>query len=365
MTIRPEDKEAFKILGETLRRCQVRHWGSRTPASEEEIQRREPIQRPAEHGVLVYTLPEKEGLQSAPGVVREWVFIDGSPRTVRGRDALINGNVVPLFTAEVAGGSSALRNSHWEAFERTIQRCVLVPHAKDFALLPKTLPGGWSIVDPLDDGITLADVYDEVCAAAVRRTRWLMRRVERALALHLVQEGEDVVADGPLSDWRPLWQLPSHIMGVIKRRIMTPEVWDDQGRCTSSLWLSDLLRQIKVGARSPIFRFFPWALRGQSTPPPDSTQSFTITWWVRLRAPRPGDSPFSHLIRVELPPTTPLQGAALTYKVDRITCGLLACQSPYLIDNIRGGELLYPIWVAETMAKVSLRPTVIHLALWS
>ena len=140
--------------------------------------------------------------------------------------------------------------------------------------------GGGVALDPFDIVIgrqVLAfapeTVADNTPAAPVQGLQTAMRRSETGLAERLAPEADVVFLDGPLTF---LASAHGRVVGVVKRQVRQYLEGDP----------ADLLPRLAVGERTPLF------LIEQAREP-------RYSWYLRIAAPRPVDSPLAGLLRLE------------------------------------------------------------------
>jgi hypothetical protein len=209
--------------------------------------------------------------------------------------------------------------------------------------------GKWKLEDPLSHmggrRVNLTDTA-EMRAAAVRRARRRMKNCEKDLVKRLSNDyPEDwIVVDGTLFDVEGYSDLKEiHVVGISKSFTLDPRV-SKEGKQERIEYLVELLRKLKEGQRSPVYKLIPDS---------NHLDRYTYMWFIRIHSPR--QSPVSGIVKVELPPSELYSDREeLEKTVDGLSHSIFRMRNPYLYDNRRGESFLYPIYVAEMLVKSKL-----------
>jgi hypothetical protein len=277
-------------------------------------------------------------------------FVDGSPRTVNVGFLLgQKGIFCPVALSHVGAAAVAFENGRWRETGFAEKHLILV--STDVALGIKVEPstGKWELEDPLSHmggrRVNLTDTA-EMRAAAVRRARRRMKNCEKDLVKRLSNDyPEDwIVVDGTLFDVEGYSDLKEiHVVGISKSFTLDPRV-SKEGKQERIEYLVELLRKLKEGQRSPVYKLIPDS---------NHLDRYTYMWFIRIHSPR--QSPVSGIVKVELPPSERyLDRKELEKTVDGLSHSIFRMRNPYLYDNRRGESFLYPIYVAEMLVKSKL-----------
>jgi len=277
-------------------------------------------------------------------------FVDGSPRTVNVGFLLgQKGIFCPVALSHVGAAAVAFENGRWRETGFAEKHLILV--STDVALGIKVEPstGKWELEDPLSHmggrRVNLTDTA-EMRAAAVRRARRRMKNCEKDLVKRLSNDyPEDwIVVDGTLFDVEGYSDLKEiHVVGISKSFTLDPRV-SKEGKQERIEYLVELLRKLKEGQRSPVYKLIPDS---------NHLDRYTYMWFIRIHSPR--QSPVSGIVKVELPPSERYSDREeLEKTVDGLSCSIFRMRNPYLYDNRRGESFLYPIYVAEMLVKSKL-----------
>jgi hypothetical protein len=277
-------------------------------------------------------------------------FVDGSPRTVNVGFLLgQNGIFCPVALSHVGAAAVAFENGRWRETGFAEKHLILV--SMDVALGIKVKPstGKWELEDPLSHmggrRVNLTDTA-EMRAAAVRRARRRMKNCEKDLVKRLSNDyPEDwIVVDGTLFDVEGYSDLKEiHVVGISKSFTLDPCV-SKEGKQERIGYLVELLRKLKEGQRSPVYKLIPDS---------NHLDRYTYMWFIRIHSPR--QSPVSGIVKVELPPSERyLDRKELEKTVDGLSHSIFRMRNPYLYDNRRGESFLYTIYVAEMLVKSKL-----------
>jgi len=277
-------------------------------------------------------------------------FVDGSPRTVNVGFLLgQKGIFCPVALSHVGAAAVAFENGRWRETGFAEKHLILV--STDVALGIKVEPstGKWELEDPLSHmggrRVNLTDTA-EMRAAAVRRARRRMKNCEKDLVKRLSNDyPEDwIVVDGTLFDVEGYSDLKEiHVVGISKSFTLDPRV-SKEGKQERIEYLVELLRKLKEGQRSPVYKLIP---------DKNHLDRYTYMWFIRIHSPR--QSPVSGIVKVELPPSERyLDRKELEKTVDGLSHSIFRMRNPYLYDNRRGESFLYPIYVAEMLVKSKL-----------
>jgi hypothetical protein len=277
-------------------------------------------------------------------------FVDGSPRTVNVGFLLgQKGIFCPVALSHVGAAAVAFENGRWRETGFAEKHLILV--STDVALGIKVRPstGKWELEDPLSHmvgrRVNLTDTA-EMRAAAVRRARRRMKNCEKDLVKRLSNDypKDWIVVDGTLFDVEGYSDLKEiHVVGISKSFTLDPRV-SKEGKQERIEYLVDLLRKLKEGQRSPVYKLIPDS---------NHLDRYTYMWFIRIHSPR--QSPVSGIVKVELPPSERyLDRKELEKTVDGLSHSIFRMRNPYLYDNRRGESFLYPIYVAEMLVKSKL-----------
>jgi len=277
-------------------------------------------------------------------------FVDGSPRTVNVGFLLgQKGIFCPVALSHVGAAAVAFENGRWRETGFAEKHLILV--STDVALGIKVEPstGKWELEDPLSHmggrRVNLTDTA-EMRAAAVRRARRRMKNCEKDLVKRLSNDyPEDwIVVDGTLFDVEGYSDLKEiHVVGISKSFTLDPRV-SKEGKQERIEYLVELLRKLKEGQRSPVYKLIPDS---------NHLDRYTYMWFIRIHSPR--QSPVSGIVKVELPPSERYSDRKeLEKTVDGLSHSIFRMRNPYLYDNRRGESFLYPIYVAEMLVKSKL-----------
>jgi hypothetical protein len=277
-------------------------------------------------------------------------FVDGSPRTVNVGFLLgQKGIFCPVALSHVGAAAVAFENGRWRETGFAEKHLILV--STDVALGIKVEPstGKWELEDPLSHmggrRVNLTDTA-EMRAAAVRRARRRMKNCEKDLVKRLSNDypKDWIVVDGTLFDVEGYSDLKEiHVVGISKSFTLDPRV-SKEGKQERIEYLVELLRKLKEGQRSPVYKLIPDS---------NHLDRYTYMWFIRIHSPR--QSPVSGIVKVELPPSERyLDRKELEKTVDGLSHSIFRMRNPYLYDNRRGESFLYPIYVAEMLVKSKL-----------
>jgi hypothetical protein len=283
-------------------------------------------------------------------------FVDGSPRTVNVGFLLgQNGIFCPVALSHVGAAAVAFENGRWRETGFAEKHLILV--STDVALGIKVNPstGKWELEDPLSHmggrRVNLTDTA-EMRAAAVRRARRRMKNCEKELVQTLSKRYSEewIAVDGTLFDIEgysegTLFDIEKEIrvVGISKSFTLDPRV-SKEGKQERIGYLVELLRKLKEGQRSPVYKLIPDS---------NHLDRYTYMWFIRIHSPR--QSPVSGIVKVELPPSERyLDRKELEKTVDGLSHSIFRMRNPYLYDNRRGESFLYPIYVAEMLVKSKL-----------
>jgi hypothetical protein len=275
-------------------------------------------------------------------------FVDGSPRTVNVGFLLgANGISYPVALSHVGAAAVAFENGRWRETGFGEKYLILASVRQGMGLNIQ-LGGKWELEDPLDQPgrkINLTDIA-EMRSAAVRRARRIMKNCEKELVRKLSKDSPEewIVVDGTLFDIEGYSVLKNvRVIGVSKSFTLDPIVIKG-GKPERIGYLVEMLRNLPVGWRSPVYKL---------TPDKNRPDRYTYMWFVRLHAAR--QSPISGVVKVELPPSECYLDPALRAKtINAISYEIFRLRNPYLYDNRRGESFLYPVYVAETLIKSKL-----------
>jgi hypothetical protein len=277
-------------------------------------------------------------------------FVDGSPRTVNVGFLLgQKGIFCPVALSHVGAAAVAFEDGRWRETGFAEKHLILVSTDVALGIKVELSTGKWELEDPLSHmggrRVNLTDTA-EMRAAAVRRARRRMKNCEKDLVKRLSNGyPEDwIVVDGTLFDVEGYSDLKEiHVVGISKSFTLDPRV-SKEGKQEKIGYLVELLRKLKEGQRSPVYRLIPDSNR------PDR---YTYMWFIRIHSPR--QSPVSGIVKVELPPSERyLDRKELEKTVDGLSHSIFRMRNPYLYDNRRGESFLYPIYVAEMLVKSKL-----------
>lgn len=348
-------------LCKTLREHGINVWSSSESLPEEVLQQFVSLDEEAQ-----VDEPEAEELLGA-GVIGELPedalridlrhFVDGSPRTVNVGFLLGNkGIFCPVALSHVGAAAVAFDFNKVGWRETGFSEKYLILASTDVAMGGIRVPvtGKWELEDPLsqEDGrkVNLTDTA-EMRAAAVRRARRRMKNCEKELVIELSKEypGEWIAVDGTLFDVEGYSDLKEfQVVGISKSFTLNPIVRKGDKQMKTG-YLVELLRSLKEGYRSPVYKFKPYTKKYKEIHP----DRYTYMWFIRIHSPR--QSPVSGIVKVELPPSERYSDRKeLKKTVDGVSHAIFRMRNPYLYDNRRGESFLYPIYVAETLVKSKL-----------
>jgi hypothetical protein len=277
-------------------------------------------------------------------------FVDGSPRTVNVGFLLgQKGIFCPVALSHVGAAAVAFENGRWRETGFAEKHLILVSTDVALGIKVELSTGKWELEDPLSDmggrRVNLTDTA-EMRAAAVRRARRRMKNCEKDLVKRLSNDyPEDwIVVDGTLFDVEGYSDLKEiHVVGISKSFTLDPRV-SKEGKQERIEYLVELLRKLKEGQRSPVYKLIPDS---------NHLDRYTYMWFIRIHSPR--QSPVSGIVKVELPPSERyLDRKELEKTVDGLSHSIFRMRNPYLYDNRRGESFLYPIYVAEMLVKSKL-----------
>ena len=278
-------------------------------------------------------------------------FVDGSPKTVNVGFLLGNrGIFCPVALSHVGAAAVAFDFDKRRWRETGFLEKYLILVSTDVAMgIGVSVTGKWELEDPLSHmggrRVNLTDTA-EMRAAAVRRARRRMKNCEKDLVKRLSNDyPEDwIVVDGTLFDVEGYSDLKEiHVVGISKSFTLDPRV-SKEGKQERIEYLVELLRKLKEGQRSPVYKLIPDS---------NHLDRYTYMWFIRIHSPR--QSPISGIVKVELPPSERyLDRKELEKTVDGLSHSIFRMRNPYLYDNRRGESFLYPIYVAEMLVKSKL-----------
>jgi len=278
-------------------------------------------------------------------------FVDGSPRTVNVGFLLgQKGIFCPVALSHVGAAAVAFENGRWRETGFAEKHLILVSTDVALGIKVKLSTEKWELEDPLSHmggrRVSLTDTA-EMRAAAVRRARRRMKNCEKDLVKRLSNDyPEDwIVVDGTLFDVEGYSDLKEiHVVGISKSFTLDPRV-SKEGKQERIEYLVELLRKLKEGQRSPVYKLIPDS---------NHLDRYTYMWFIRIHSPR--QSPVSGIVKVELPPSKCYldDREELRKTVDGLSHAIFRMRTPYLYDNRRGESFLYPIYVAETLVKSKL-----------
>jgi len=277
-------------------------------------------------------------------------FVDGSPRTVNVGFLLgQKGIFCPVALSHVGAAAVAFENGRWGKTGFAEKHLILVSTDVALGIKVKLSTEKWELEDPLSHmggrRVSLTDTA-EMRAAAVRRARRRMKNCEKDLVKRLSNDyPEDwIVVDGTLFDVEGYSDLKEiHVVGISKSFTLDPRV-SKEGKQERIEYLVELLRKLKEGQRSPVYKLIPDS---------NHLDRYTYMWFIRIHSPR--QSPVSGIVKVELPPSERyLDRKELEKTVDGLSHSIFRMRNPYLYDNRRGESFLYPIYVAEMLVKSKL-----------
>lgn len=277
-------------------------------------------------------------------------FVDGSPRTVNVGFLLgQKGIFCPIALSHVGAAAVAFENGRWRETGFAEKHLILVSTDVALGIKVELSTGKWELEDPLSHmggrRVNLTDTA-EMRAAAVRRARRRMKNCEKDLVKRLSNDyPEDwIVVDGTLFDVEGYSDLKEiHVVGISKSFTLNPRV-SKEGKQEKIGYLVELLRKLKEGQRSPVYKLIPDS---------NHLDRYTYMWFIRIHSPR--QSPVSGIVKVELPPSERyLDRKELEKTVDGLSHSIFRMRNPYLYDNRRGESFLYPIYVAEMLVKSKL-----------
>ena len=245
------------------------------------------------------------------------IFVDGV-RRLEAR-VLVENDGAYGYGAFGAGAVGAVKLDGAEAtFDVLLTDRVLAATTSELPVVVSLGPGleyrAIAATDPSPEG-PLRAIHNE------------MRRTEERLGRELSEAaGHLVVADGPLTHAEPI---QGDVVGYVKR-VMRPYLTGPQLRLVAGL---------PAGARTPIF-----GLRS-------SRRFERLSWFLRLQPPRPGDSDFSGIVRLE---TAAQVGAERARQLADACCARLPALSGRRGLDARAPQNLLPIAALENRLRRQL-----------
>ena len=290
-------------------------------------------------------------------------FVDGSPRTVNTGYLLgADGISYPVALAHVGASAVTFDNGNWRETGFEDKHLILVAYSL-MEIEFDEVSGKWKLEDPTDNiEEGEIDKTDPIAlrGAAVRRARWNMALSERSLVNKLAEYyPEDWIAlDGTLFSI-PRMYSGLNVIGISKSFRHNPRIIQKDGTQDRMGNLSRLLINLEVGWRSPVYIL---------TPEKNRPKRYTYMWFIRIRGAqqKPGQSPVSGIVKVELPPSECYhQDEDLRVQtIDAISHAIFRLRYPYQYDNRRGESFLYPIYVAESLVKSKLNSVEVIQGVW-
>jgi hypothetical protein len=348
-----EDINFMKLFRQSLAPYGIQIWSSSESLPEEVLQQllrsEEDIEPDQPRAEELHPQQQIAELLQGEAAVKITHFLDGSPRTINVGFLLgANGISYPVALAHVGAASVAFDNGRWRE-TGFIDKHLVLASLKQGMGLDIELSGKWALEDPADQIARPIDVTDtvEMRGAAVRRARRRMRNCEKDLARDLSSESpnEWIATDGTLFDIEGYSDLKNiKIIGISKSFTLNPIVMK-ANRPERIGYLVGTLTELTIGWRSPVYKL---------TPEQGRPEKYTYMWFVRIHAPR--QSPFSGIVKIELPPSDSfLNDINLRVEtVNALSNYIFRLRTPYLYDNRRGESFIYPVYIAETLVKSKL-----------
>lgn len=338
---------------EWLREQEAEFWSSSETQPEEVLQQFERLENEVEtEGSVAEELLQGRNI-SAEQIepIRISHFVDGSPRTQNVGFVLgSNGISYPVALSHVDAASVSYENGRWQETGFTEKYLILFSFNRGFGVSKVPVQGKWQVEDPLDNlqNVDQTDI-SQMRAAAIRRARWRMRNCEKELVSLLANKHPEewIALDGTLFEVEGHSYLKEvHVVGISKTFTLKPIV--QKGSHLERMpmgQLSKIVRGLQVGCRSAVYKL---------TPQQGRLEKYTYMWFVRIHTAR--HTPISGVVKVELPPSDRFRDSIqeLENVVDGISKAIFEMRTPYLYDNRRGESFLYPIYVAECLAKSKL-----------
>lgn len=364
-----EDKNSIRQFHDQLKPHGIETWNSSESLPEEVMQQllsddETGAEQPtAEELHPVQQISDENKLPKETPHIGITHFVDGSPRTINTGYLLgADGISYPVALAHVGAASVTFNDGSWRETGFEDRHSILVAHTL-MEIEFDEISGKWKLEDPTDNiKEGEIDKTDAIAlrAAAVRRARRNMALSERRLVKKLTENFPEawIALDGTLFSVEGMYS-DLKVIGISKSFRHNPRVIQKDGTQDRMGNLSRLLINLKVGWRSPVYIL---------TPEENRPKRYTYMWFIRIHGAqqKPGQSPVSGIVKVELPPSECYQQDEdlRVQTIDAISHAIFRLRYPYQYDNRRGESFLYPIYIAESLVKSKLSSVEIIQGIW-